>query len=306
MPTHLSSTAAGRARRVVASFLLALGAGAVSMSAQAQAPASTAALIQRGGDLFEDQQYEESIQTLSAALVHPGSSLPERIEIYRLLAYNFIILKRSDEADAAVRGLLVLDGGFSLPPTESPRFRDFFDATRKQWEEEGKPGAVVEGEKAAPKPVRLVHASPAEAPPGIGVKLTGTIEDEDARVRGVQLAYRAGAKGRFVTVPVTITLGSFRAQIPTMSVKPPLVEYYLQAVDQGGLPIASRGDATAPLRIAVPAPVPAPANGSALTSPWFWVPVGVVVIGSAVATAIILSSGGDPSPTSTVSVRVTE
>ena len=59
----------------------------------------------------------------------------EKIEIYRLLAYNFIILKRTDEADAAVRGVLVLDENFTLPPTESPRFRDFFaaDARRSGW-----------------------------------------------------------------------------------------------------------------------------------------------------------------------------
>jgi len=36
--------------------------------------ASTTALIQRGSALFDDQQYEESIQTLSAALVRPGTS----------------------------------------------------------------------------------------------------------------------------------------------------------------------------------------------------------------------------------------
>jgi hypothetical protein len=283
--------------------LAACAAAAAPAVAHAQGPAqgSAAALIQRGGELFEDQRYEESIQTLSAALVRPGLSKQERIEIYRLLAYNFITIKRVDEADSAVRGLLVLDEAFTLPPTESPRFREFFDATRQKWEAEGKPGKVVEGTPPPPeKPVRIFHSSPAQAQMDSAVKLTGTIGDEGGRVKGVQLAYRTGTRGRFVTVPVTYTLGKFRAQIPATSVKPPLVEYYLQAVDQGGLPVASRGDAAAPLRIAVAAPEE---GGSVFASPWFWVPVGLLVVGGAVATAVILTSSSD---TSTVSIRVTE
>lgn len=269
-------------------------------AAEAQGQASATALVQRGSELFDDQRYEESIQTLSAALVRPGLSKQERKEIYRLLAYNFITLKRLEEADSAVRGLLVLDESFTLPPTESPRFREFFDQTRQKWEAEGKPGKADEAAPAAPAPVRIFHNSPAEAPPDAAIKLSGTIGDESGQVKGVQLAYRTGSKGRFVTVPATYTLGKFRAQIPAASVRPPLVEYYLQAVDQGGLPVASRGDAAAPLRVAVSAPEK---SGSVFASPFFWVPVGVAVVGGIVATTIILTSA---SSTSTVSVRVTE
>jgi hypothetical protein len=284
----------------VATCAAALVVGPAPAIAQGK-QASTTALVQRGSDLFEDQAYEESIQTLSAALVRPGGAVQERIEIYRLLAYNFITLKRTDEADSAVRGLLVLDEKFTLAPTESPRFRDFFDATRKKWEEEGKPGKVEEGTpKPVDTPVRIVHSSPAQVPPDTTIKLTGSIDDTGGRAKGVQLAYRTGSKGKFVTVAATFTLGKFRTQIPSVSVKPPLVEYYLQAVDQGGLPIAARGDALAPLRVAVPAPE---SSGGVLSSPWFWIPVGVVVVGGAIATAIIATNLGN---TSTVSVRVTE
>jgi hypothetical protein len=259
--------------------------------------ASASTLIQRGSELFDDARYEESIQTLSAALLRPGTSKAEKIEVYRLLAYNYITLKRTEEADAAVRGLLVIDETFTLPATESPRFRDFFKATREQWEAEGKPGreivAVVE------QPIRILHSSPAQVQPGTLIKLTGRIEDPDGRVRGVQLAYRAGAEGKFVLVNASFTLGEFRAQIPSASVKPPLVEYYLQAVDKGGLPLGSRGDAATPLRIAVPAPP----KGGVLTSPWFWVPVGLAVVGGGVAAGFIIAN---QNKTSTVTVTVRE
>jgi hypothetical protein len=278
--------------------------GGPSGAALAQPPGAkpsgkspTTVLIQRGSALFDDQQYEESIQTLSAALVRPGATDVERIEIYRLLAYNFIILKRNDEADAAVRGVLVLDEGFSLPPTESPRFRDFFANTRKKWLDEGKPGKAAGAVAAADKPIKMAHASPAEVPSGTTVRLSGTIEDPDSRVRGVQLAYRTGAKGRFVTAAASYTLGEFHTNIPGLAIRPPLVEYYVTAIDKGGLPLASRGDAANPLRIVVPK------EGGAISSPALWVPLGLAVAAGAAVGIYFLVR---PKPQATVMVGVHE
>ena len=268
--------------------------------AAAQQAKTATSLIQRGADLFDDQQYEESIQTLSAALMRPGTSKQEKVEVYRLLAYNYITLKRTDEADAAVRGLLVLDESFKLAPSESPRFRDFFDATRKKWESEGKPGKADESTgPAAEKPITMQHSSPAQVAPAPTVKLSGPVAAPANRVRGGQLADRTGAKGKFLTTAATFSMGRFSAQIPASAVQPPLVEYYLQGIDKGGLPVTSRGDAATPLRIAVPAPE----GGSIFSSPWFWIPAGVIIVGGAVATALIVSQS---STTSTVSVNVRE
>jgi hypothetical protein len=268
----------------------------IAPAALAQPKSSTTTLVQRGSELFDDQQYEESIQTLSAALVRPGATTKEKIEIYRLLAYNYIILKRNDEADAAVRGILVIDEGFALPPTESPRFRDFFENTRKKWDAEGKPGKAAAGGEVDTSKIKITHSSPAEAPKNEAIKLSGTIDDPEARVRGVQLAYRTGAKGKFVTIAGTYALGSFRAQIPAASVKPPLVEYYVLAIDKGGLPLASRGDAANPIRVVVQG------GGGVFTSPFFWVPVGILAAGGAVLATVLLTG----SKTSKVTVGVKE
>lgn len=266
-------------------------------------PKSTTTLIQRGTDFFEDQQYEESIQALSAALIRPGTTKQEKIEIYRLLAYNYIILKRTEEADASVRGLLVLDESFRLPPTESPRFRDFFDATRQKWEAEGKPGIVEEGKPVeVAKPISMQHSSPAQVPPSTPIKLTGNVTDPGVKVRGVQIVYRTGAKGKFVTVPASFSMGRFSGQIPASAVQPPLIEYYIQAVDKGGLPLASRGDFASPLRIAVPAPE----EGGVLTSPWFWIPVGLAVAAAVVVPVVLVTTQSTTTPTSTVTVNVGE
>lgn len=268
-----------------------------ALPSAAWAQGAKQSLVQRGADLFDDQQYEESIQTLSAALLRPNTSKAEKIEVYRLLAYNYITLKRTDEADAAVRGLLVLDETFKLPSSESPRFRDF-DATRKKWEAEGKPGKVVEGKASdTEKPISIKHTSPPQVDPDTVIKLSGDIDDPGERVRGVTLSYRTGSEGKFITAAAVYSMGSFRGQIPSNAVKPPFVEYYILAVDKGGLPLMSRGDAAAPLRVVVPAPQQ---GGSVLTSPWFWVPVGLVVVGGVVTAAILATR----SSTSTSSVTV--
>ncbi len=295
----LALVAASHAALIVAVPRPALAQTAAkdSKSAAAKdAKANVTSLIQRGSELFDDAEYEESIQTLSAALLRPGSTKEEKVQIYRLLAYNYIVLKRNDEADAAVRGLLVLDESYELPKSESPRFRDFFKATREKWEAEGKPGRE-KPDAPVDKPIRIMHQSPAQVPPGTTIKLTGHIEDPDGRVRGMTLAYRTGAEGKFVLANAKVTLGEFEAEIPKTAVKSPFVEYYLQALDKGGLPLTSRGDVATPLRVVVPAAE----KKSVLSSPGFWVPVSLVVIGGGVAATYFLLQ--QRSSTVTINVR---
>jgi hypothetical protein len=273
--------------------------------AQAKTRSPVSALIKKGQDQFEELQYEESIQTLTAALLRSDASKAERIQVYQLLAYNYITMQRFEEADAAVRGVFVTDETFALPETESPRFREFFDKVRTDWEAEGKPGLTQAGATEKAADVRVVHAPKAQVEPGTAIKVEGTVEDAAASVHAVELHFRSGTKGKFAAKNLVFSMGSFRGQIPGSAVKPPLVEYYLLAKDKSGLPLASRGDADAPLRVTVPAEQ----DGSLFASPWFWIPVGVVVVGGAIATAVIVASSGseDPSsPTATVRVNVGE
>jgi hypothetical protein len=262
-------------------------------------------LVLKAREMFDDQRYEESIQTLSGALVRPGSKPAERIEIYKLLAFNYITLGKNDEADSAARAIFVLDEGFALPKTESPRFREFFEKSKKTWEDEGKPGVEAGGGPAVvtEKPISIKHAPPAaQVAPGTVIKLEGTVDDPDVRVTKVELYFRSGAKGKFTQKTLAFAMGSFRGEIPAASVVPPLVEYYVQAVDKGGLPVGLRGDSEAPLRIAVP-------EDSSLMwyeHPGFWVPVGLAVTAGVVLGAVFGTMGGSETPRSTVRVTVTE
>ncbi|WP_394846643.1 hypothetical protein LZC95_04150 [Pendulispora brunnea] len=279
-------------------YLAVLAVALVAGGAAAQ-PAAQRDLLGRGRQLFEDQRYEESIQTLSAALLRPNNPDADKIEIYRVLALDFITLNKKEEAESALRGLLALRPDYEFPSSESPRFRDFFTAIRDRWVAEGRPGLVKTSMPQAQ--VLMAHISPAEWPPDRKVTLSVRLSDPQHRVTGVQLLYRTGSRGPFNTVEATMENDLARATIPATAMRPPLVEYYIEGLDSGGLPIVSRGDASAPLRMAVPEPrarhdwvLPAAIGGAVLGA--------AVIVGGLALTGVF--SGGNDARTSTVSVTV--
>jgi hypothetical protein len=286
--------------RCLLALVLALGAAAIPGDALAQKGKQTvAALIKKGQDFFDDQRYEESIQTLSAALLRPEIAKAEKLDVYKLLAFNYIVLDKPDEADGAVRGLLVTDEGFELPKSESPRFREFFEKSRKKWVEEGKPGLKPAGEDGGSKlpPVKIKHSSPAQVDKGSMVSLSGEIDDADGVVSAVRLYYRSSSTDKFKQLKVKYAVRKFSVEIPGAEVSPPLVEYYIEALDDKGIPLATRGDAETPLRIAVPEGTPV------YKSPALWVPLSIVVVAAIVIPVVYFSTR---TKSSTVTIHVTE
>jgi len=261
---------------------------------------NVAGLIKKGQNFFDDQRYEESTQTLSAALLRPEIKQAEKIEVYKLLAFNYILLGKQDEADGAVRGLLVTDETFELPKSESPRFREFFSTSRKRWVEEGRPGlkaSEASGGEAPKATVKLRHSSPAQVSSNDVVPLSGELDDSEGAVSQVRLYFRQGSSGKFESLKARYAMRRFSVDLPASVVAPPLVEYYLVALDNKGIPVATRGDAESPLRIAVPE------SQSVITSPWLWVPVGVAVVAAIVIPIVVVSA---QTSSADVTIRVTE
>lgn len=260
-------------------------------------------LVQRAQRLFDEQQYEESIQVLSAALVRPNNTKAQKVEVYRLLALNYITLGRKDEAEASVRGLLSIQPDYELPSSESPRFRDFFKTVREKWIADGKPGLVTESEPPPP-PVAMQHTSPSQVQPSTEVALSVKLDDPKGRIESVKLFYRIGSKDKFVEVEANVDEGVARAKIPPSAVKPPFIEYYFLGYDKKGLAIVSRGDVGAPLRIAVPEPskgwvLPVAIGGGILGA-------AAIVGGLALAGVFKGSSSSSKPGQSTVTIGVTE
>lgn len=255
--------------------------------------AQNAQLIATGREQFENLQYEEAIQSLSAAIIRRGNTVAQEAQIYETLALSYLALSRDAEADGAFRLMLAKQPDRTLPNDLSPRIREFFEATRRRWETDGRPGiAQPNVPQRVDRPITLVHVSPAEQQPGHAIELTTSLTDPDRRAAGVVLAWRQGSRGLFHRVEATRESGVFRATIAAAEVRPPVVEYYFEAVDPNHLAVAARGDAFAPLRVVVPE-----ARATPLTSRWwFWTGAAVLVAGVAVGSYFIFSGGGEAAP----------
>jgi tetratricopeptide (TPR) repeat protein len=286
--------------------VLSTASPSFAQSRPAAAPATREDLVQRGQRLFDEQQYEDSIQVLSAALVRPSNTKDQKIEILRLLALDDITLGKKEEAEAYFRALLALSPDYELSSKESPRFRDFFKSTKEKWIADGRPGVVKESEPL-PVPVTMQHNSPSQVDPHTQIDLTVKLDDPTNRVDTLKLFYRAGTKDKYTEVLATMDEGSARASIPPIAVKPPFIEYYFLGYDKNNVPIVSRGDVSAPLRIAVPEPskgwvLPAAIGGGALV-------VAAAIVGGILIFGKSSSSGGG-GPTkpgqSTVSIGIVE
>ena len=269
----------------VASGLLVLGlVVAAAGPAAAQGRGGANPLVARGISEYDELRFEEALQTLSAAFVRSGNTQAQEAEILRYLALTYLALDRQEEADGAWRSMLGREPDYQPGSEMSPRFREFFAHVREGWERDGRPGAPP------PAPVAIQHRSPPQAERGTEVPLAAQLEDPSGRVASLVLAYRQGTSAVFRRVDTTRQGDDFVATIPADDVSPPLVEYYFEAVDRNGLPVASRGDVAAPLRIAVPAP------GTDVTSEaWFWVAIGggaAVVAGAIILGAVLGSQGG--------------
>jgi hypothetical protein len=132
---------------------------------------------------------------------------------------------------------------------------------------------------APPQPVAIEHRSPPQQQRNHAVPLAATLDDPGHRVARLVLAYRSGSHGLFRRIDATPGEGGqYSAIVPADAVRPPLVEYYFEAVDTNGVPVQARGDAFAPLRVAVPEPGGVPV--------WVW-PVGGVVVAGAIAAVVI-------------------
>ncbi|MDP3275388.1 MAG: hypothetical protein Q8Q09_09355 [Deltaproteobacteria bacterium] len=270
-------------------------------SGVALAQTSQRNFVELGQRQYDDLHYEEALQTLSAAIIRRGNSPVEELRIYELLAYSYQALNRNDEAEGAWRLLLAREPTRQVSADVSPRVQTFFNGVRQRWEAEGRPGVAVQttNNNGAPLPnpqrnlseIRIDHRSPPQQQRGRAVPLTATVVDPDHRVARLVLAYRHNNVGLFRRVDAQndpASTGAFSVTVPQDIVRPPLVEYYFEAVDGTGVPVFARGDAFAPLRIAVPEPGGIPW--------WVWVGGGVLAAGAitGIIVGVVASQNSQP------------
>lgn len=280
---------------VLLAVCLSLAASLMTWAPVAVAQEESAkALIQKGQDLFDEQRYEESIQTLSAVVARKDIPEKRRISALKLMAYNHIVLGNLGQAKGVVWSIYAEDEQYELDESESPRFREFFEKHKASWIEAGRPGKATSAE---PLNVKIKHAPPSQAEADLPISLSGLVEDPDAKIARLNVYYRTGSEGKFEFAPVKFAMRKFSVDIPADFVRAPIVEYYIEAVDTQDVPMATRGDAEAPLRVRI-----AGDDGGVVTSPWLWVPIGLAVVAAVVIPIAVVFSGGSSESTVTVNV----
>lgn len=286
-------------RRVAVALSLVVGLSALARAPEAEAQRAaqrsggTQSLITTGRQQYDDLQYEEAVQSLSAALIRGVDAPEQERDIFELLGLSYLALSRNEEAEGAFRRLLARVPTHQLAPSLAPRVRSFFDDVRRRWEAAGRPGLVQANRPPeVQQPVTIEHRSPAEHTRFTDLTLEASMTDPGRRAAGLVLAWRPGSVGLFRRQPTAPAGPGFAARIPGESVAPPVLEYYFEAVDPNGLAVAARGDAFAPLRVVVPE-----APRASITSRWwFWTGAAVLVAGAVVGTYFLVADDGGTAP----------
>lgn len=278
-------------------------AGMCVLAVTAAAHADLRGDVEAMGRLMRDLRYEEAVgRGLHALREATPEDHAQLGPIYRLLGTAYFLLGDEAHAHTAWVQLFAMDPDAKPPEDSSPKLRQAFERVRLE-------AAAV---ALDPAPLKEI---PEGQPFLLEAKLAGTASHVDRvyvhfRTEGAG-AYTAKrldrANGRLTTtVPgVTLADGSTRA-----------FEYWLEARDAQGTPVAEVGTEAAPLRAKIipqrrdavvddKQPPPPPVETPVYKKWWFWGIIGLAVAGA--GTAIYFGTqggGGMPPPPSGFDVCV--
>ncbi|MBN1774608.1 MAG: tetratricopeptide repeat protein [Deltaproteobacteria bacterium] len=256
-------------------------------------------LIQQGVQLYNDLEYEASVDALQRALVRAENVPEQKVAIFKFLALDYLVLGRQEDARQAFRQLLAIQPEFQLDPAVfSPEYRQFLEGVRAEWEGQGRPGWVSPQSRL--RPATIDHRMPDEAVRGESLDLQATVEDPDGRVRRFVVAYRSAGQSDFARMEAQATSTGYAATIAGDRVEPPVIEYFFEVLDDGNNVVGRKGDERTPLRVPVPS---GEDDGSWYTSWWFWTIVGVGVAAAvAVPVGIVYGTSGESNDPASVTI----
>lgn len=261
---------------------LVLASSASLVHAQATVDAEIAAI--REQVLYAS--YPDAITEAQALLARTDLTAPQRNTGLELLATAQIANQDADAARETLRLLYSRDPGFRLTdPDASPPVVSAFARAR-----EAHPAAVR---------VTLGHTSPGTLPHRESPTITVHLLDGADAVDEVRLAYRhAGDPGFSRVVLDRRADGSYAGRIPVVGATDQTMDvaYYMTAVSPSGSELGNLGSEAQPLALRIPADTlrgdsvsrdaiadgPPQRGGDVTSEPWFWILLGVVVVGAGV------------------------
>jgi hypothetical protein len=249
-------------------------------------PQAIETYLERGKKLFDEQEYAGAIQTLAPVTRDARATRSQRLRALEVIALAQFIRNDKGAARATFERILDIDPGYQLRDTSgSPALRAFFDDLKKQLIPGFDPNAGADLEHAAPT------AGTAARPLEIEVRVTrGNVFD-------LVLATRRRGELSYATTPLTPRgENHWRARLtPPASTKPYVLEYYVEARDAGGGPIARIGAPDQPLEIALSAGGDTPI---ATRHPWYsrwYVYAGGAAVAAGIGGIIVAATRG-PDP----------
>ena len=200
--------------------------------------------IDRGKKLFEEQEYAGAIQALAPVTRDVRATRAQRLRALEIIALAQFIRNDKPAARATFERILDIDPGYQLRDTSgSPALRTFFEDLKKQLIPGFDPNAGADLEHAAPT------AGSAGTPLEVEVRVTrGNVFD-------LVLATRRRGELSYALAPLSPRgENRWRAKVtPPPSPKAYVLEYYVEARDAGGGPIARIAGPDQPLEIALTA-----------------------------------------------------
>jgi hypothetical protein len=267
---------------------------AAAPAARAQGPRTDIEAMNR---LMRDLRYEEVVERGLRTLRAAGPLSPrELVPIYRLLGTAYFLLGDEVHARAALVALFALDPDVQKPDDGSPKLRQFFERVR------------LEAAQVALDPAPLT-----EVAEGRPVVVEARLQGATPHVDRVFVHYRTQGTGAYLVRRLEPRGGRLLATLPGVLLvdgMPRNLEYFLEARDSAGAPIALVGTEAAPLRARVipqrrdpppaaaepqaPAPSPPPEAPPIYRRWWFWGLVGVAAAGAGAALYFGTRGGASP------------
>lgn len=226
-------------------------------------------LLRRGAALFDALDFESSRAAYERALSVRLGSVDEVVEAYLGVGLCDATLGDDEKAKQSFLKALAIKPDARIEGADiSPRQRAPFDAAR----------AEARGRTA----IRVEHVPPRLFAPGAPATLTVTVDNDWQKlVDGARLSFRREGQS-WEEVAVT-------GHSPFSLMMPPLgagtIEYYLQAIDARGSPVALWRGPEAPLKVRLNEPT-AEEGTPVYKRPWLWIAVGGAVAAGVAAGVI--------------------
>jgi hypothetical protein len=284
----------GRVRSGCASHLArAAPALLVIVGLVSSARASEASIaLEKARRALRVPSYAEAIELAERALEEPDLPANERADAYEILGTALVAKGATERAEAAFGKMLELDPNRQIASSVSPKIRELI-------------GRAKEKRRRAPR----IEALSATISRGL-LSFSLEIDDPDDQARSAELWARTRGEG-FAPVTMSPSDRGFTATIAASHAN--RIEYFAVVRSEDGSEIARAGSAASPSVVMVEERTPPPAHVELPSLPvepvrpviaeehtifqrwWFWALVGVAVVGSAGAYAL-LRGPGDPEP----------